>query len=127
MAERASKPTLSDAGRTANDQIVVHADPIADHELLEELAIEAARGAVIDVLDQRLLAQPGIAEPGGEFLVVPVGHFPVEQESQPFRMGECRGLGGGLGLAEGFGHAEQPELIELVEGGMGEHVDPPQW
>jgi hypothetical protein len=93
MAKRASKPTLADAGRTADDQIVVRVDPIAGHELLEEWAIEATRGAVIDILDEHLLAKPGIAQPGGDFLVVPVGHLPVEQKSQPFRMGERRRLG----------------------------------
>ena len=87
-----AKPTLSDAGRTADDQVVVHVDPVAGDELLEERAIEAARGAVVDVLDQRLLAQLGMAQPGGEFFVVPVGHLPVEQEGQPFRVGERRRL-----------------------------------
>ena len=60
VAERAGKPTLADAGWAADGQIVVRVDPIADHELLEQRAVEAARRAVIDVLDERLLAQPGI-------------------------------------------------------------------
>ena len=31
-----------------------------------------------------------------------------------------------LGLAEGLGHAVQAQLVELIEGGMGEHGSP-QW
>ena len=93
MAKRASKPTLADAGRAADGQIIVRVDPIAGYELLEQRPIETARGAVIDILDERLLAQPGIAKPCGEFPVVPVGHLPIEQQGQPFRMGECRRLG----------------------------------
>ena len=37
-------------------------------------------------------------------------------------MRERRGLAGCGDFTEGFGHAEQPELIELIEGRMGEHV-----
>ena len=89
VAERAGKPTFADAGRAADDQIVVRVDPVAGDELLEEGPVEAAGAAVVDVLDERLLAEPGIAQPRGELLVVPVGQFPVEQEGQPFRMGEA--------------------------------------
>ena len=80
-----------------------------------ERPIQAARGSIIDVLDERLLAEPGITKPCGEFLVVAAGHLPVEQEGQPFQIGERRRLGGDLSSAEGLGHAEQPELVELVE------------
>ena len=106
VAEGAREPTFADAGRAADGQIVVGVDLVAGDELLEQQAIEAARGAVIDILDQRLLAQPGIAQPGGEFPVVPIGHLPIEQKRQPFRMGERRRLGRGLGFAEGLRHAE---------------------
>ena len=73
VAEGAGEPTFADAGRAADDQIVVGVDPLAAGELLEQGAIEAARGAIIDILDGGLLAQPGIAKPGGELPVVPVG------------------------------------------------------
>jgi len=39
-----------------------------------------------------------------------------------FRVGERRALAGRLDVGEGLGHAEQPELPELIEGGVGEHV-----
>jgi hypothetical protein len=44
MAESTGKPTLSDAGRSAQDQIVVRVDPFAGSEFMEQCAIEAARG-----------------------------------------------------------------------------------
>ena len=87
MAERAGQPTLADAGRAADDQIVVRVDPIAGDELLEQGAIEAAGGAVIDILDGRLLAQPGIAQPGGELLVVPIGRSPGRAGGRAIRDG----------------------------------------
>ncbi len=92
VAERASKPTFADAGRAAEDQIVVRVDPVAGDELLEQRAIETARGAVIDILDGGLLAQPGIAQPGGEPLVAPIGDLAIEQQAEPFGMGERRAL-----------------------------------
>ena len=69
VAEGTGKPALADAGRPAQDQIVVRVDPLAVGELREQAAIEAARGAVIDVLDDGLVAQPGIAQPRREPLV----------------------------------------------------------
>jgi hypothetical protein len=39
-------------------------DPGTLRELLEEWAVEAARGTVIDILDGGLMAQPGIAQAG---------------------------------------------------------------
>ena len=43
-------------------------------------------------------------------------------------MGERRRFGGGLGLGhgEGLGHSVQPQTVELIERGMGEHACP-QW
>ena len=37
-------------------------DPAACGEFLEQRAIETARGAVVDILDRSLMAQPGIAQ-----------------------------------------------------------------
>jgi hypothetical protein len=56
MTERASQPTLADAGRAADGQIVVRIDPVAAHQLLEQRPIETARSPVIDIPDERLLA-----------------------------------------------------------------------
>jgi len=39
-------------------------DPAALGELLEQRAVEAARGTVIDILDGGLMAQSGIAQAG---------------------------------------------------------------
>jgi len=39
-------------------------DPLAFGELLEQCTIEAARGAVIDILDGGLMAQPGASKIG---------------------------------------------------------------
>ena len=87
VAERASQPAFADAGRAADRQIVVRVDPVAGDELLEQRAIEPARSAVIDILDERLLAQPGIAQSGGELLVVPIASSPGRAAGQAIRDG----------------------------------------
>ena len=51
VAESTGKPAFANAGRAAQDQIVVRVDPFAVGELAEQCAIEAARRSVIDVLD----------------------------------------------------------------------------
>ena len=62
VAERRGEPTFADAGRTDQGQIVVVVDPVALDQLLEQGAVEAARTAVIDILDAGLLAQFGVAQ-----------------------------------------------------------------
>jgi hypothetical protein len=92
-------------------QIVVGVDPGAVAELLEQGAVGAAGGPVIDVFDGGLVAQPGIAQATGELAIVAVGGLAFEQQAQSFREGELGGLVGAGDLAEGLGHAEQSQLI----------------
>ena len=66
VTQGTSKPRFADAGRPAEDQIVMRVDPLAIGELAEQSAVEAAWGPVIDVLDAGVLAQSGIAQPGGQ-------------------------------------------------------------
>ena len=69
MTEGTGKPTFADPGGPAQDQIVVRVDPLTIGELLEQSAVEAAGGPVIDVLDTGLLAEFGGAQARGEALV----------------------------------------------------------
>jgi len=120
VAERTGQPTLADAGRSAQDQIVVRIDPRTIGELVEQGAVEAARGAVVDVLDDGVLAQPGIAQPGRQALVAAMRDLAVEQQPQPVDMTERCGLARGLEFAESLGHAGKSELVQLIEHRMGE-------
>ncbi|MPC76250.1 hypothetical protein E2C01_070657 [Portunus trituberculatus] len=70
VAERRGEPALADAGRAADQQVGMVIDPAALDKLGEQRAVEAARGAVVDVLDARLLTQLRIAQAGGEPLIV---------------------------------------------------------
>ena len=63
VTQGTSKPRFAHASRPAQNQIVVRVDPLAIGELVEQSAVEAAWGPVIDVLDAGLLAQSGIAQP----------------------------------------------------------------
>ena len=120
VAERTGKPTFADAGRPAQDQVLMRIDPAAFGELLEQRAIETARGAVIDVLDRGLMAQPGIAQPGEQALVAAIADLAIEQQAEPFGMGQRRGFAGCFDLAEGLGHAGKSELMKQIERWMGE-------
>ena len=51
LPERAGEPALANPAQAGDQQIMFGADPLAAGELEEEGAIEAAGGAVIDVLD----------------------------------------------------------------------------
>jgi RNA polymerase sigma factor (sigma-70 family) len=92
----------------------------ARDEFLEQRAIEAARGAVIDVLDRSLMAQPGIAQASEQASVTPIADLLIEQQGEPFGMSQRCGLSGCFDLSEGLGHAVESELMKEIEGWMGE-------
>jgi len=120
VAERRGEPTLADTGRAADQEIDVIVDPASLDKLGEQRAVKTARGAVVDVLDARLLAQLGVAQAGGEPLVVAQRGFALEQKREPFVVTEACGLAGGFDIGEGLGHAVEAEGVEAVEGRMGE-------
>ena len=62
-------------------------DPFAAGELVEQPTIEAARGAVIDILDDGVVAQLGLAQPGGEALVAAIGNFAIDAAGRANRHG----------------------------------------
>src|SRR6202045_4199520 len=121
VTEGTGKPTFADPGRPAQDQIVVRVDPLAIGELVEESAVEAAWGPVIDVLDAGLLAQSGIAQPGGKPLVAAMGELAINQQPEPVGVSEHGGFVGSFELGKRLGHAGQAKLAQLVEHWMGKH------
>ena len=120
VAERRGEPALADAGRAADQQVGMVVDPAALDKLGEQRAIEAARGAVVDVLDARLLAQLRVAQAGGEPLVVAQRGFTFEQQREPFGVTEACGLAGCFDIGEGLGHPVEAEGVEAVESRMDE-------
>jgi hypothetical protein len=121
VAEGTGKPTLSDTGRSAQDQIVVRVDPLAAGELVEQRPIEAARCAVINILDDGVMAQSGIAQAGGETFVTAMGDLAIDEQPEPIGMAEGRGFARGFEFSKGLGHAGKPELSELIKRWMGQH------
>jgi hypothetical protein len=102
-------------------------DPGTLRKLLEQRTIESARGAVIDIFDGGLMAQPGVAQAGVQPPVASVAGLLVEQQGEPFGMGQRRGFTGCFDLTEGLGHAGKSELTQKIEGGMSEQGVVPYW
>jgi hypothetical protein len=63
LADGAGQPALADAGWADQSEVVVGVDPFTLRELLEQDAVQTADGAIVDVLDARLLAQFCGAQP----------------------------------------------------------------
>ena len=78
VSQGTGKPTFADPGGPAQDQIVVCVDPFAIGKVVEQSAVEAARGPVIDVLDGGLLTRSGIAQSRGQPLVAAMGELAIE-------------------------------------------------
>jgi len=97
-------------------------DPTAGGDLLEQGFIEPAGHAVVDILDGGLaVAQPGRTQPGLEASGRAACHLAIEQQRQPFGVGEITGLVLRLQLDEGIGHAVELEGSKLVDRWVCEH------
>src|SRR5947199_4266132 len=57
------------------------------------------------------MAQPGIAQASEQASVTPIADLLIEQQGEPFGMGERGGLSGCFDLSEGLGHAVESELM----------------
>jgi len=67
------------------------------------------------------VAQPGIAQTGEQAPVTPIAGLLIEQQGEPFGMGQVRGFTGCFDLTEGFGHTVETELLKQIEGWVNEH------
>src|SRR4051795_6564408 len=121
LAKSAGQPTFADAGWAFEDQVLLGLDPAAVGELLEQGAVEAAGSPPVDVLDTGLVAQLGEPQPGLEPAVLSLGDLAVEQQAEPLGWGELAAARVGGQFLKGPRHAGEAELVQLVEGGMGQH------
>ena len=97
-------------------------DPVALRELLKQGAIKPSGGAIIDVLDARLLTQLGGAQPRRQAFVPPPRSLPVEEQGEPIGVRQILRLAGGGEIGEGLGHSIKAECVKLVQGRMFEQV-----
>jgi hypothetical protein len=77
VAQCAGDPALADAGGADDRQVVVMVDPVAGDEPGQEGAVDATRGAQVDVLGRRVLAQGGELETGRRAATVALGGLAV--------------------------------------------------
>jgi len=57
-------------------------DPLAGGELEEQGAVEAAVRTKVDVLDNRGLAQPSLAQTAGEALILAAGCLAIDEQPE---------------------------------------------
>ena len=121
IGQSTGKEGLADAGRAANQHILVVTDPAAGHQARKQGPVEATRMAEIDILRCRRLFQSGPFQAGSVLPRFALGQFAVNQQTEPFLEGELADVGL-LGLAgQSLGHAGQAELMQLVDGWVMEH------
>ena len=70
MTERAGQPALADAGRPGDHQVVVVVDPVALDEIGQQPPIDPPVGAIVDILRDGVMAQPGVAQARAETLIL---------------------------------------------------------
>lgn len=121
VSERAGQPALADAGGPNQQEIVMLPDPITAGELQEQVAIEAAGGAEVDVLDLGVMAELRGTGPCLEALLTARGRFPFEQDREPFTVLELSRLRLRLEFVIRVRHAGEAELAQHVDGGVGQH------
>ena len=77
--------------------------------------------AVVDVLDDALMAQLCAAQSRAEAPTVARGEFAIDEQPEPFIGGQGIDVGKGELLRIGLCHAGKTQLVQLIERGMCEH------
>ena len=119
--EGASEETLSDPGRTDQQEVVALGDPGAGAEGEDLLAVEAARVGEVDGLERRRVAELGGVESPLQLALLAGGPLGVDEETEALLEGERGGLVGLDLLAAGVGHGADLHGVELVEGLFDQH------
>ena len=126
VSERAGQPALADAGGSDQQETVMVPDPVAAGELQEQIAVEAAGGAEVDVLDLGVMAEPGGTGSRLEALLAARRRLALKKESEPFAMLEAPHFRLGLEFVIGACHAGEAEFAQHVDRGIGQHCLGPQ-
>src|SRR5438132_4953203 len=116
VAERAGKPTLAQAGCACDQHVLMAVDPVAADEPGEDGAVDAARGAQIDILHACALAQRGEFEPRREPFCVALGGFAVDKKTDALLERQGLKVRRSSLFLEGFGHSGQAECNQPFMG-----------
>ena len=107
VAERASDSTLAGPGRPGDQEVLLAVDPVAVDELGEEGTVDAARGAQIDVFDDRGLPQRCKLQAGHKSSVLTLGDLAIDHEAKPLLEVECVGVWLPQLIVESLGHSRE--------------------
>src|SRR5258707_14972719 len=97
-------------------------DPLAGGELKEQGAVEAAVRTKVDVLDNRGLAQPSLAQTAGEALILSAGCLAIDEQPEPILPRQRGGVGDVLQFDGSVGHGGEAARGRK-SGGWGKRVD----
>jgi hypothetical protein len=112
-------PVLAD-----NEQVLVPLDPLAGSQPLEQRSVESTRRLHVDVFDDGVLPEAGVAQAGYEPLVVALGGFTVDQQREALLEAERGNVWLLAQLLQRLGHAAEPERGQALLGWMFEHCSP---
>ena len=122
VGERTGEEGLAAAGGAFEDQIEPIADPLGGGKLGDERFVQPPRGAPVDVLDTGArVAQLRGAQPGAQAPVGAGGEFAVDEQAEALLEAEFADIGHALLLDERGVHAAQAQLLEFIQGRVGEH------
>lgn len=113
---------LANPGGPRDEDIEVFFDPLADGQRLDQEFIQASGMAIVDVFEGRIVLEPGPAQTTGQATVFPLRHLPVNQQSETLFEGQFLDVRHLHLLGQGNGHAGKFQCLELVQGGMCQHV-----
>ena len=103
------------------------ADPVAAGEFVEQRTVEAARRPEVGILDHRILAQPGLAQPRPRRLLSRA--VTSRSSSRPSQSSRVRSAAAGVVLhfEERIGHGGQAEAAQPLGQGVDQHRLSFQW
>jgi hypothetical protein len=91
---------------------------------LEQRSVEPTRRLHVDVFNDGVLSEAGVAQAGQETLVVALGRLAIDKQREALLEAERSNVGLPPLLLQRLGHAGQPERCQTLLGWMFEHCFP---
>ena len=121
MRQCAGQPAFADSGRADQQHVLVLPHPFAGRQRAHELAVQAARMLVIDVLDHAALFQLGRLQAARQSAVLLPEPLLIHQHGEALLEAELAGIGALILRAEGVGHAVQFHGVQFFNRRLIQH------
>lgn len=127
LRQGAGEVAFAGPGWSGHQDIVVAFYPVVEGKRHHGGAVQAPPLLEVEIFKAGGQAEFGVFEPVAHPAVFQIGHLVIDEQGKALLKGELGHVGGLHLVGKGSGHGGELHGVELVNGGLGEHVDSFRW